>query len=297
MLSHLRGKDPAALSIFFDRTNSTDVICAAWKELVFSCANNVVALCYRRPLQKYPMSKSEGNHRICVHDFFSDPLSWFSDSSSYRTVREECCRQDATLHEKPVILIDDLLMLGRSWECIDTKGCWDGLIELLHDMSQSNHVVVFVHPDLVSEANIRTLMYISQFYVTVEAHPDCPGSFRCESVLRKTSGKVIVDKKSLTVDDKGDLIAVNEMNSVGSQDSTKDIDPASNLTFNLRLSETEKVARANTSLPYLLNESKKNAYLEESSVVNHSATGGEVIYMPDEADDFDDEDPDDDLDF
>jgi len=90
---------------------------------------------------------------------------------------------------------------------------------------------------------------------------------------------------------------VKEKNTADSQEDSQDMDPASNLTFNLRLSETEKVARANTSLPYLLNESKKNAYLEEMSVVNHSATGGEVIYMPDEADDFDDEDPDDDLDF
>jgi len=296
MLSHLSGKDPAPLSIFFNRTNSTDIVRIAWKELMLSRTTDIVALCYRHSL-KVNEHLSKENPRISIHDFSCDPLMWFTEAVSYRKVKDDCCRQGAGFLDKAVIFVDDLLLLGRSWQCIDANGCWNGLIELLHDMSQNNHVVVFVHPDLVSDANIRTLMYISQYYATVEALPTCLGSFRCESVLRKTSGKVIVDKNILIVDNKGDISMVKEKNTVDSQEDSKDVDPASNLTFNLRLSETEKVARANTSLPYLLNESKKTAYLEELSVVNHSATGGEVIYMPDEADDFDDEDPDDDLDF
>jgi len=191
----LSGKDPAPLSIFFNRTNSTDIICIAWKELVLSRSNDIVALCYRHSL-KINEQLSKENPRISIHDFSSDPLMWFTEPSSYRKVREDCCRQGAAFHDKAVIFIDDLLLLGRSWDCIDVNGCWNGLTKLLHDMSRNNHVVVFVQPDLVSDANMRTLMYISQFYATVEAHPTCLGSFRCESVLRKASGKVCRQKRS-----------------------------------------------------------------------------------------------------
>jgi len=297
MFAHFGGKEPAPLSIFYDKTNSNDFISLAWEEIVCSSTLDIVALCYHQPTQSYKHSTHERS-RIVFHDFFFDPLSWFSDGSSWKTVKEECCRPYNSSQSRRVIFIDDLLLLGRSWNCIDDYGCWDGLIELLHDMSRYNHVVVFLHPGLVSDANIRILMHIAQFYATIEDHPDLNESYRYHSVLCKTSGKITVDKKTLSLDKEGKMTAVDDTTASNDlQNSSEEVDPASNLTFNLRLSETEKVARANTSLPYLLNESKKNAYLDESSVVNHSASGGEVIYLPDESDDFDDEDPDDNLDF
>ena len=54
-------------------------------------------------------------------------------------------------------------------------------------------------------------------------------------------------------------------------------------TFNLSLSEKEKSDRSQVELPYLKqNSDKKESHIE---------------YIPDENDDWDDEDPDDDLDF
>ncbi|KAH7333633.1 hypothetical protein B0J17DRAFT_676220 [Rhizoctonia solani] len=55
-----------------------------------------------------------------------------------------------------------------------------------------------------------------------------------------------------------------------------------NLSFNLQLSDAQQQARASVPLPYT-NEGKA------------SAGDGEIIYIPDQADDFDDDDPDDDL--
>lgn len=63
------------------------------------------------------------------------------------------------------------------------------------------------------------------------------------------------------------------------------------MTFNLRLTNKEREARAGTALPYLLEAEKKVSYLNKA----HSQ-GGDVVYIPDEGDDFDEEDPDDDLD-
>ena len=62
------------------------------------------------------------------------------------------------------------------------------------------------------------------------------------------------------------------------------MDPTSNLSFNLKLSQEEQVARANLTLPYTFHEKSKDD------------DKGKIFYQPDDVDDFDEEDPDDDLD-
>lgn len=67
------------------------------------------------------------------------------------------------------------------------------------------------------------------------------------------------------------------------QDSSED-DPMSNLSFNLSLTETEKVVRSQVVLPYTNTGSGDNV-----------GSSGRIHYEPDDADDLDEEDPDDDL--
>ncbi len=67
-------------------------------------------------------------------------------------------------------------------------------------------------------------------------------------------------------------------------------DPTKNLSFNLRLTESEKQARSQVKLPYMLDQGQKAVHFERSS------GSGQIIYQPDDADDFDEEDPDEDLD-
>ncbi|CAM2110642.1 unnamed protein product [Caretta caretta] len=67
-------------------------------------------------------------------------------------------------------------------------------------------------------------------------------------------------------------------------------DPTANLTFNLRLSDTERQARDGLLLPFHFTAQKKSSLLEAS------ANAGKIFYEPDAADDLDEEDPDDDLD-
>eukprot|EP00049_Salpingoeca_infusionum_P003816 m.71168 g.71168 ORF g.71168 m.71168 type:complete len:311 (+) comp12285_c0_seq1:151-1083(+) len=101
------------------------------------------------------------------------------------------------------------------------------------------------------------------------------------------------------------------------QESDASDDPTANLTFNLKLSEQEKKARANISLPYehtgqsAPSTGQPAAAKSGTTAVPVSASGntpasggssgqkarsGVIYYEPDEVDDFDDEDPDDDLD-
>ena len=61
-------------------------------------------------------------------------------------------------------------------------------------------------------------------------------------------------------------------------------DPTANLTFDLTLTAKEKQDRANVVLPY----TRPHISLGKGE--------GQIFYQPDEADDFDESDPDDDLD-
>lgn len=298
MLHH--GKEPPPLTIISDRTYADGIVRHTLQNLTSTSSSSIIGLCYQHPALTY-QSYLDGNSQVEFHDFFSDPFSWFTESSCSDTLKAEfCTRKTSSSEEKRVIFIDDLLLWGRSWGCIDSNGSWDGLVQLLHSICQNNYIVVaLVHPDLVSDANLRILAHLAQFHVTADVHPHIKGGLKYHSVLRKSSGKVVVEDKVFVVD--GDGVSLREIDERAADDQhsvTTDPDPASNLTFNLRLTETEKVARANTALPYILNESKKSAYLEESgNQVKTHASSGDVVYLPDEADDFDDEDPDDDLDF
>ncbi|KAF9127348.1 Elongator complex protein [Mortierella sp. 14UC] len=123
-------------------------------------------------------------------------------------------------------------------------------------------------------------------YLTV--HGNAWDSAVCEIEHKRKSGKVAKETNayhqgsptgSLTVvnvwDVVGDLPDIDKMDLEESQTS----DPAANLSFNLNLTEEQRRAKNDTVLPYLKTQ--------EST--------GAIYYEPDAADDFDDDDPDDDL--
>ncbi|KAG0077162.1 Elongator complex protein [Linnemannia elongata] len=110
----------------------------------------------------------------------------------------------------------------------------------------------------------------------------------CEVEHKRKSGKVAKETNAyhqgtptgnLTVvnvwDVVGDMPDIDKMDLEESQTS----DPAANLSFNLNLTEEQRKAKNDTVLPYLKTQ--------EST--------GAIYYEPDAADDFDDDDPDDDL--
>ncbi|KAJ2799672.1 Elongator complex protein, partial [Coemansia furcata] len=66
------------------------------------------------------------------------------------------------------------------------------------------------------------------------------------------------------------------------QPSPQATDPAANLSFNLNLTDKQRRDKAGVALPYL-----------EARVADVS--GGEIVYQLDDEDDWDEDDPDDDL--
>ena len=78
-------------------------------------------------------------------------------------------------------------------------------------------------------------------------------------------------------------------------DKTDEPDPTANLTFDLRLSSKEKEDRSKVILPYTSVRDGVGVVSGQSS--SHAQTGsGQIYYQPDDVDDFDESDPDDDLD-
>lgn len=63
------------------------------------------------------------------------------------------------------------------------------------------------------------------------------------------------------------------------------------LTFNVHLSSDDLEAKKNLVLPYELIGQK------QKTIVENKDTESKIFYAPDEADDVDDDDPDDDLNF
>ncbi|KAG0310625.1 hypothetical protein BGZ97_012441 [Linnemannia gamsii] len=123
-------------------------------------------------------------------------------------------------------------------------------------------------------------------YLTV--HGNAWDSAVCEIEHKRKSGKVAKETNAYHQGTPtGNLAVVNVWDVVGDMpdidkmdlEESQTADPAANLSFNLNLTEEQRKAKNDTVLPYLKTQ--------EST--------GAIYYEPDAADDFDDDDPDDDL--
>lgn len=117
---------------------------------------------------------------------------------------------------------------------------------------------------------------------------------------RKKSGKVTYESNGFIFNHQTKRLEVIPKNVIDNEKSITEeelssatesmqIDPTANLSFNLSLTEEQRKAKENLVLPYL-----KAQQLEVS--IDEEKKTGLIYYDPDAADDFDDEDPDDDLD-
>lgn len=96
-------------------------------------------------------------------------------------------------------------------------------------------------------------------------------------------------------------------------------DPAANLTFNLRLSDSEREAKEKLALPFMFSKEKykrfhmfqtfhagfflitdlqksPSLFSRKTALLSSGPGSGQIVYEPDANDDYDEEDPDDDLD-
>ncbi|PKC08624.1 hypothetical protein RhiirA5_416692 [Rhizophagus irregularis] len=135
---------------------------------------------------------------------------------------------------------------------------------------------------------------ITENNAIINAYMNFPENSICIIEHRKKSGKVLYETNSYHIDESYGNMIIQLV-----KDVKEDLDPESNtpdpttanLLFNLSLTESQKKAKNELVLPYV----KIQDQYEEKNRENTTTSGGNIFYEPDKNDDFDDEDPDDDL--
>lgn len=228
--------------------------------------------------------------RLHFHDAYTDPLGW-TDNPSF-TVHQFCLEElthliKQTSHPKPAILVID----SFSWilrHLSPPAVC--KTIQQLRKGGAVRAIIGLLHADMHQRGTVGSVCHLATSNITV-----APGMKGDEAVAKITkrskSGKVLQDEEIFSI--KEDLTIVVQSRRLGSKQTDpeeQETDPTANLTFNLRLSNTEREAKEKLALPFVFSKEKKTALL-------HSGPGsGRILYEPDANDDYDQEDPDDDLD-
>ncbi|XP_078614860.1 elongator complex protein 5-like [Branchiostoma floridae x Branchiostoma japonicum] len=249
--------------------------------------------------------------KIHSHDGFSDPLRWEEqkrDSSADRI--DLTSPPDFLGHIKktpskasPVaVVIDSLTPLLQKYPGYVICRALQRLLRarLESDGTEVSQVVAGFHGDLHDNSTAAALRHMATTWVQLQEGAESPtqggAGFHgnCEVLHRRKSGKVIRQDEVYHISPQWSLTSRVQKTPVrpavqGEQEPQAD--PTANLTFNLRLTDTEKEARSRVVLPYMHHQRKR-------APDRPAATpGGQIFYQPDDVDDFDEEDPDDDLDF
>lgn len=254
--------------------------------------------------------------RIHCYDGFKDPLGW-------DLAREECCDQAVTIHRNSDLAqivkntvknycskskTDDVVKVAVVVDSISKLLLWQSpsaVCTFLHQLFSSSagtgyqvvQVACLVHCDLHDDHTLKAVNFLASSIVSLSQSENSDEAVTwCKILHKRKTGKVIRKLESLSIGDDHKLTEHEERDwnvsssDIHSTEPTKEADPTKDLTFNLKLTDDEKQARSNLKLPYMFHEEKT------SEVTINRPGEGRVFYQPDEADDFDEEDPDDDLD-
>lgn len=230
--------------------------------------------------------------RLNFHNAYTNPLGW-TDHPAFK-VHQFCLVELAhlvkqTSHPKPPTLVIDSL----SWilrHLSPPAVC--KTLQQLRKGGAVRAVIGLLHADMHQRGTVGSVCHLATSVITV-----APGIRGDEAVARITkrskSGKVMQDEEVFSIKEDLKVIVQGKPSQLGPKQTDpeeQETDPTANLTFNLRLSDTEREAKQKLALPFVFSKEKKTALL-------HSGPGsGRILYEPDANDDYDQEDPDDDLD-
>lgn len=249
---------------------------------------------------------SEVSSKLILHDIWTDPLGWNNPAEETDPLKLNpgsdfisrlCCRLAPSV-SKIVVVIDTISSFLPYHTDSQMCSAILSLVTASERISDIQNVQVLglLHSDLHSEKTVKALRYLAttQIKLSVEDPSlstirDAHGVF--EILQNKKNGKVKRQKEVYRVDGNHHLelsVYDQQQKQENSHGNDAQPDPTANLTFNLTLKESERIAKEKVVLPYISNKDK-------SELVTPPGYG-QIFYEPDDADDFDEEDPDDDLD-
>ncbi|XP_012677535.1 elongator complex protein 5 [Clupea harengus] len=228
--------------------------------------------------------------RMYFHGGFADPLGWIKRSSF--TVPQFTSEDILTLltpvqqSKSAVLVIDSLSWLLRHLDPVV-------ICKRLQEIKRGGAVKTIIgllHSDMHQTSLVGSVCHLATTVISLG--PRTQGQWALAKTTKRTkSGKVLQEEELFSIQE--DLTVhsrVSHTVHTQAEPDSVEADPMANLTFNLRLSEMEREAKEKVALPFVFSQEKKSALL-------HPGQGaGQIMYEPDANDDFDQEDPDEDLD-
>lgn len=236
--------------------------------------------------------KTPTTQRLHFHNAYTDPLGW-TDHTAFTVHQfslveiEHLVKQ--TSHPKPVTLVIDSL----SWILRHVRPpAFCKTLQQLKKGGAVRAVIGLLHADMHQRGTVGSVSHLATSVITVA--PGMKGDAALAKITKRSkSGKVMQDEEIFSIKEDLTVTTQSKPSYLGHKQTDPEeqqTDPTANLTFNLRLSETERAAKEKLALPFVFSKEKKTALL-------HSGPGsGQILYEPDANDDYDQEDPDDDLD-
>jgi len=240
---------------------------------------------------------STGPNRILPEDNFSkvvelkDLLGW---NSEIPLKFPDCVLKDVD-PGKQVIVIDsltDLLVFQKP----------TAVAHLIRKLKQksSNKAKLFLilHKECLDDNIIEAIEQLATTTMAIHKIDDAEAYPKlCKIIHRKLGGKMVTSKEVVKMDISGNIkVEAFKENKAKSKYVDDDADEAIDklTTFNIGTSKNkEKEAKDKLVLPFYKDEQKENA----GEVKIQGEVPGKIYYEPDSGDDWDDDDPDDDLDF
>ncbi|XP_047460528.1 elongator complex protein 5 [Mugil cephalus] len=236
--------------------------------------------------------KTSATERLHFHDAYTDPLGWthhpaftvhqFSPVELTHLVKQTSHPKAATL------VIDSLSWILRHVSLPDVCKT----LQQLKKGGAVRAIIGLLHADMHQRGAVGTLCHLATSVITVTSGAKGDEAL-AKLTKRSKSGKVMQDEEVFSIKEDLTVTVLSRSSHHGHKQTDPEeeqTDPTANLTFNLRLSDAERQAKEKLALPFVFSREKKSALL-------HSGQGsGRILYEPDANDDYDQEDPDDDLD-
>uniref|UniRef100_A0A1B6HZ91 Elongator complex protein 5 n=1 Tax=Homalodisca liturata TaxID=320908 RepID=A0A1B6HZ91_9HEMI len=225
------------------------------------------------------------------HHCFSDYNKWLYSKRSDHSSEEHLnpidvlkdIQKNVKTESKTVIVIDSLSLLVLLYPDVSYKSIWNLVNQQVLPGRQQQQVICLIHTDVLPGGKKTLKMFELLATTNLIVFHDKSKSIVTTS-HRKASGRIIQTIEEFSTDSATGLISTKEIELSKASKIRNENDNIANIdndvTFKLGLEDEEKRARSELVLPYL-----KTA----------KPGSGEIVYEPDANDDWDEEDPDDDL--
>ncbi|GFN87686.1 hypothetical protein PoB_001419200 [Plakobranchus ocellatus] len=281
----LRGQEKSRLILMTDTSENTGRhLMLNWIQSMLGRCAKLFLLCFERPPQFYEnwLPESFRQKLICMNGS-KDTDEGGEPKFSLLQVFQEV----AQVEDVPTCVVIDSITLPALMRPVPVTCAY------LHKLATADHVVqvaTLVHRDVIDQHSCGLLEHNASSVIDLLPSPSGSG-FACQIRHCRPTGKVFKTKEFFEFDDSFHIQNIGPLKLLPQTQpmpppSSQEPDPAASLadlSFKLQLTDREREARSQVVLPYL-----KDGSGDETST-------SKIIYQADEADDFDEEDPDDDL--